>query len=376
MLCINRRSSVRLAAALLGAPLMLAATAAAQPGTPVYLESWDDCRTNDNRFRASDGSFRWDVDAGCDIYQTDVYERPMTQAFDLHKGRFGAKEYFEYLDITKARAGFDSKFLYVQIDLHGRNHRTSGGSVIPVGMVERYGFRMSVDPDGRFGVMIVADQPELKNQPKTSWGPIGTFGYLDTDGDVGGAADSGPTGLNVTKSDNPDEEDGMNGYDTPIIADGVLMGEQTVVWVRINPVDRTLVEFAIDYKAIGFTSQELESLGSLEFEAVKGGPKDPQNYRWNDKYTKVEAGSPNKGSGGKSEFGTNGCENIYELDTVRGGAITPFLGDFNGNGITDARDLEEFAAAHSAGLPSADVNQDGVVDVTDALEFVAALNRQ
>lgn len=359
----------------LAAALAIGTGAAAQPGEPVYFKGWKDCRTADNRYVGPDGELRWDVDTGCDVYQVDLYERPMTQAFDLFKGRFGAKEYFEYLDITRARAGFDSNYLYVQIDLQGRRHRTSDGTVIPMGMVERYGFRMSVDPDGRYGIMIVSDQPELKNEPNTKWGRIGTFGYLDTDGDVGGAADSGPTGLSVTKSDNPDEEDGMNGYDTQIIADGLLDGEQKVLWVRINPQDKTIVEFALDYKAVGFSQADLKSLGSLEFEAVKGGPKDPQNYRWNDKYTKVESGSPNKGSGGLSEFGTSGCENVYELDTVRGGSIHSFLGDFNGDGATDVRDLEAFMRAYAQLNDSADVNADGVIDDEDVLAFFAAMNR-
>lgn len=349
-----------------------AALAVAQPGTPVYTNAWTDCRTDDNRFKGGDGAFYWDVDAGCDIYQQDVYERPTTQSFQLVKKRFGAKEYFEYLDITSAQAGFDSQFLYIAIDLRGRNHRTSDGGIIPVGLAERYGFRLSVDPDGRYGFLMVSDQPELKLKPKTKWGRIGLSGYADTNGDVGGASD-GPTGLTVTKSDNPDEEDGMNGYDTAIIQDGRLSDETTVLWARINPLDKTIVEFALDYGAIGLTQADLSNLGNLEFEAIKGGPKDPQNYRWNDKYTKAEAGSPNKGSGGLSEFGTEGCKDIYEVDTLRGNKLGFLPGDLNGDGTIDILDAVEFNAAFSSGLPGADVNADGLVDVTDAMEFMAAV---
>lgn len=348
-----------------------AALAVAQPGTPVYTNAWTDCRTDDNRYRGCDGAFYWDVDAGCDIYQQDVYERPVTQAFELCKKRFGAKEYFEYLDILSGRAGHDDKFLYIGIDLRGRNHRTSDGSIIPVGLVERYGFRLSVDPDGRHGFLIVSDQPELKNKPKTKWGRIGTFGYFDANGDVGGASD-GPTGLTVTKSDNPDEEDGMNGYEQVIISDGRMSDDTTVLWVRINPLDKTMVELALDFGALGLTQEDLANLGNLEFEAIKGGAKDPQNYRWNDKYTKAEAGSPNKGSGGLSEFGTEGCKDIYEVDTLRGMKLGLLPGDLNGDGELSILDIADFHLAFSSGLPAADFNGDGLVEAEDAIAFLTA----
>lgn len=305
--------------ALIAAPIAIPAVA--QPTTPVYTKTWRDCNTSDNKFVGDDGIFYWDVDANCDIYQRDLYERPMTQTFYDTAGRFGAVEYFEYLDITRARGGYDSRYMYVQIDLAGRNHLTSDGSVIPVGLAERYGFRFAQDPNGRGGFLIVADQPEFKNEPNTVFGPIGTFGYQDTDGDVGGAADSGPTGLTITKSDNPDEEDGLNGYDTALISDGTLSDGRTILWVRLSPTDSTIVEFALDYTALGLTQTQLRSLRYFHVEAIKGGPKDPQNYLWNDKYTKEEAGSPNPGLNGESEFGTNGLENIYEADTVRGSRL-------------------------------------------------------
>lgn len=230
--------------------------------------------------------------------------------------------------------------------------------------MERYGFRMSTNKDGRYGVLIVSDQPELKNSPKTAWGPLGTFGYVDTDGDVGGAADSGRTGLTVTKSDNPDEEDGMNGYDTEIIADGRLDDETPVLWVRISPTNNKHVQFALDYRAVGFTQASLANLRYFHFEAIKGGPKDPQNYLWNDKYTKQEAGSPNPGSGGRSEFGTEGLQNIYEVDTAKGGPIRTTRGGTDGT--------TQFLSALANGEDWADLNDDGMVDGSDLLLFMNA----
>jgi hypothetical protein len=96
------------------------------------------------------------------------------------------------------------------------------------------------------------------------------------------------------------------------------------LWVRIDPNDNTIVEFAVDYALLGFSQSDLRNLGYLDIEAIKGGPKDPQNYLWNDEYNHGEAGSPYRATSGdlsKSEFGTQGLGNIYELDTLRGGAI-------------------------------------------------------
>ncbi len=347
--------------------LLGAGVAVGQPSHPVYTDAVLDCTTADNRVTNSDGELRWYVDAGCDIYQIDLYERPTTQEYEVVGEFYGAKEAFEYLDIERARHGFDSRYLYVAIDLFGRYHLTSDGGRDEKGLIERYGFRFSTDPDGRYGLLVVADQPEVKNEPNTRYGPLGTFAYLDTDGDVGGADRDGPTGLTVTKSDNPDEESGMNGFDRVVVSDGE--GDRGVVlWVRLDPTDDTVVEFALDYVAMGYTTEDIRSLRYLDFEAIKGGPKDPQNYLWNDKYTKEEAGSPNKGQNGLSEFGTNGLENVYECDTVR--AVLGCRADIDGNGVADTRDVLAFLNAWNGGDPLGDWDGNGVIDSRDLLAFL------
>ena len=355
------------------AMLAIAGTAFASPSDPVYTVTFDDCVTSDNQYVGPDGELRWDVDADCDIYQIDLYERPMTQAFDFFRSRFGAKEYLEYIDIAQARAGFDDRYLYVSIKLAGRDLLTSGGDRDEQGLVERYGFTLSTDRDGRFGVLLVADQPELKIDPVTEFGVIGVFGYRDTNGDVGGAADSGPTGRDVTKTDNPDEENGLNGYDTTIISDGVLdTTSEEVLFVRLSPTDDTMVEFALDYAALGFTQDDLRTIGSFEIEAIKGDPKDPQNYRFNDKYSAVEAGSPNPGMGGTSEFGTEGLESIYEMDTVRGGPVdggTACRADCDGDGALSLFDFLCFQNLFDAGDRRADFDGDGSLTLFDFLAF-------
>lgn len=290
--------------------------------TPVYFNKYRDAVTGDNAF--NHGGFRyWDVDAGADRYQNDFYERPTVQTYADRGGRYAAEEYFEYLDITEANLGFDNRYLYVSITHFGLDKSTKDGVDTKVGLAERYGFRIGKDQDGRRSSLFVVDQPGVVSNPFT-FKAEKTFGYRDGDGDVGGRGffNGGLTGLNITKSDNALEEVGMNGYDQSIISDGKF-GNSNVLFARLKPGDETTVEFALDYVALGWSKADLFATKYLEFESIKGGPKDPQNYLWNDKYTKLEAGSPNAGANGLSEFGTQGLGNIYELDTVRGDGVVP-----------------------------------------------------
>lgn len=298
--------------------------AAAVPVNPTYSYDFYDAVTGDNAFYDTSGDRYWDVDPGADSYQNDYYERPTVQTYQTVLGKYAAEEYFEYLDIVKARMGYDSDYMYVSIELYGLDKSTKDGVDDEQGLVERYGFRLGLDTDGRNSLLLVSDQPALKNNPNTAYGQVGTFGYYDADGDVGGAAqitgNGGPTGLTVTKEDNPEEEHGMTGYEEEVIADGKLKsdGSTGALWVRLDPNSPNIVEFAFDYSLFDLTMNDLmNNLLYLEFEAIKGGAKDPKNYLWNDKYNESEAGSPNPGIGGLSEFGTQGLGNIYELDTLR-----------------------------------------------------------
>ncbi|MCW5935089.1 MAG: PEP-CTERM sorting domain-containing protein [Fimbriimonadia bacterium] len=314
----------RVALTTLLSALLIPAALFAQPSSPVYFQTFHDAVTGTNSYNHS-GQRYWYVTPGADKYQNDVYERPTVQNYANRGGHYSTHEYFEYLDITRASVGFDSQFLYVSISMFGRNKSTSDGTNSPVGLVERYGFRFGADPNGRNSRLLVVDQPELASSPNTVFSRLKTFGYRDTNGDVGGrgVVNGGATGLNVTKSDNPLEESGMTGYNQGFISDGRLSNNTTVLWARIAPGDVNTVEMALDYVALGLNVNDLMATQYLEFEAIKGGPKDPANYLWNDKYTKSEAGSPNPGMGGLSEFGTQGLGNIYELDTLRGGYIVP-----------------------------------------------------
>jgi hypothetical protein len=311
---------LRLDRVVLVAALAAAASAEFTQSTPRYSNTYKDAVTGDNSF-SSGGSRYWDVDAGADSYQNDLYERATSQTYQKLGSRYGSGEYFEYLDITEARLGFDDKYLYVAIDMFGLNKSTKDGANTRVGLMERYGFRFGSDLDGRYSSLFYVDQPGSLG---SSFSSQKTFAYRDSDGDVGGRGkfSGSASGRSVTKSDNAAEEAGMNGYDTQFISDGMANG-QSVFFARVNPNDETVVEFALDYQRLGLSSTDLLSFRYLEFEAIKGGPKDPQNYLWNDKYTKMEAGSPYLGTGGLSEYGTQGLGNLYELDTVRGAGVVP-----------------------------------------------------
>lgn len=288
--------------------------------SPLYTVTLQDAVTGDNALVAADGKRYWTVDPGADVYQEDVYERPTAQTYEVKtladgSQRFAAGEYLQNLDLVEARAGFDSNYLYLSARLFGLDKSTSDGKDSREGLVHRYGFRLAKEADGGFGFLLVVDAPALKDRPTTFTGDK-AFGYRDANGDVGG------TGLNVTKQNRPSEVSG-NGYERVVISDGRTASGKTVFWARVSPDDLTVVEFAVDYRALGYSSIDLTSLPYLQFEANKG-LKDPGNYAWNDEYTKSEAGSPYRATTGdrsKSEFGTQGLGNIYELDTVRGAGI-------------------------------------------------------
>ena len=291
---------------------LIATAALAQPVNPTYFGSLPDAVTGDNQF-PSGGERFWDVDPAADVYQLERYERPTIQTFATVNGRYATRQYFEYVDITRASVGFDSQYLYINIDVFGRRELQSNGSEQTEGLKNAfYGFQISTQAGGRGGMYFYVDQPETSGNG-TTYGLLKGFGFRDLNNDVSG------TGLTVTKQDNGAGEAG-NGFEREIVADGKLSGTNTAVFFsRIRPTDNTVVEFALDYAAVGLTQSNLLNLGYLNMDVVKGGPKGPALYLFNDEYNKNEAGSPNPGAGGLSEFGTQGLGNIYEMDNLPGG---------------------------------------------------------
>src|SRR5213076_3401223 len=95
------------------------------------------------------------------------------------------------------------------------------------GLHHRYGIRLSTDPNGAGGWLLVADSPATQNNA-THYDQSNTSGYFDANGDVGGA------GLNVTAQDDPNEKNG-DGYEDKRIVKGKLDGGKPVIFDRLDP---------------------------------------------------------------------------------------------------------------------------------------------
>jgi PEP-CTERM motif len=220
----------------------------------------------------------------------------MNQSFGYNAGRYSTNsDYFGNLDIVRGQYGYDSTYAYFATDMFSTKLENASGGSADEGLKYHYRIRVSLDSSGAGGFLFSTDTPYDFG---STWHTEKNFVYRDTNGDL--AVDG-------------------NGYDLPIVSDGLLSGTE-VFWTRLRPGDASVVEFAINLESFGFTASQLANLPYLVFEANKG-LLDPQNYLWNKEYNPSEAGSPNGGPGGLSEFGTQGLGNIYELDTLRAGAI-------------------------------------------------------
>jgi hypothetical protein len=372
------------------------AQAVTPPGTPIYTSTFTDAVTADNAF-VTGGSRFYTIDAGADSYQNDVYERPVAGGFNLIGQQYAANEYFAYIDIERARFGVDNRFVYVAIDLAGLDKRTQDRVNTIEGLQGRYGFRFGTDADGRNSYYVMVDQPQSAALPNTAWTLLKTEAHRDTDQDVGGRGgpihgEAGPSGLSVTKVNNILEEQGLNGWDQAVIqSDGLTVnGLRPALWQRVSPTDNTVVEIALDYTVIGLARATVEASAYLHFEAQLGDLADPGVGLWNDRFTGIEAGSPNRGIGTDNEFGTQGLGSIASVDTVRGALVvvppTPCPGDFGGaggsttpDGLLDSNDFVVFINYFFANDPRADIGGSGGASVSDGVfdnnDFIVFISR-
>jgi hypothetical protein len=337
------------------------------PVTPVYMRTFRDAVTGDlapsrpapsigngGQFTNANGTtIQWDIDqfnpdgSRADDYSQEQYERPTDQTYtvvtsNLGETRFGVgaagggSQYYGYLDIVEAKAGFDSNWLYIGIDLFSLSRVNNSGSVNQQGLEDFYRFRIGKGPAGaesRNGFLVSIQNPTANATTSFALRPKAEV-FADRSSGQGGVSpgDVGGASLALTKETSPGEVAG-NGYDVQVVADGRTNGSggylnnQDVLYTRINPNDPTIVEFAWDYKFFGFTEADLRNQNLfLLFEATKG-LTGPSNYFWNDEYNYREAGTPNfdqRGlAGPNSTFQTNGLQNIYQLDTLRGSGGIP-----------------------------------------------------
>ena len=262
------------------------------------------------------GNKSWEVGIGADVYEQELYERPLQTTFV--NGVQGS-DYFGSLDIVEASLGYDDNFIYGRIQVFSRfEEPDDGGEPVEKGLNKQYRIRI-----GQYLLSaedISVDELNTTENPKdTSWNLKSQDGtnkvFYDGNNDrLNGAPE--------LIADSPTQESG-NGYENEIAVDGVLKNSDAggkvgdkILWSRVDPNDSNTVEFAFAYKVLGESIDELVfgSFSPIIFETTEG-LTDPANYWWNRKYSLAQAGSPYDPE--------NYIENIYELDTLLFGRVPP-----------------------------------------------------
>lgn len=296
---------------------------------PTYTTTFDDATTFQNEFTDTNNTQRWTISSGADDFATDLYERPVSQNFReytdkaTNETKFATDgDYWGNLDITQAQAGFDSKYLYTSINLHDTNHYKANGQVEDIGLNAEYRVRLSNNANGNGGFMFETQSPyQNLLDHGNDWVTTRNYVYFDSDNDL--AVDGATPDL---------EQDNGTGYDTEIVNDGQMkpgfsqFGSEgdTPFFSRIQPGDNSIVEFAIEYGALGFTAEDLQSLDYLEFESNRGSSStsNPDKYLLNHRFSRLDAGSPYaEDNFNGSPWGTQGPKDIFDIDTLQGGAI-------------------------------------------------------
>ncbi len=209
------------------------------------------------------GAFNYDVESSGtapqhrapygDVYDRNLFERPFTQA-DM--------TYVPSLDIKTFQLSSDGTWYYTFVKLIGNNPND------PINI--DYGIEIDKDKDG-FGDVLIWAQPPYTTQ----WTTNGVKVYTDPNHDTGG--------LSPEKSDAPLTGDG---YETVIFNQG-QGNDPDLAWVRIDPKDSSMVEFAFKNSLAG---------PSFMWGAwADAGLKDPSKFNYNDRFTLAQAGSPIRG---------------------------------------------------------------------------------
>ncbi len=209
-----------------------------------------------------------------DSYNINLFERPFTQT---------TMTYIPALDINIFRLSQDATWYYVTLQLNG------GDMNDPIGI--DYGVEIDTNHDGIGDYLIWANQPY-----ETSWNPGTVRIYSDPNQDVGGASPEKSDANATTNAPFPGD-----GYET-IVFDRGQGPDPDMAWVRIDPNDATLVEFAF--------KRSLAGNAFMWGVWADGGLKDPSKFNYNDRYTLAQAGSPIKNS---SDYPIKA---IYQVDNT------------------------------------------------------------
>lgn len=214
------------------------------------------------------GALNYDVDSSGtgsqhrapygDSYDINLFERPFT---------LQGMTYVPSLDIKTFQINTDATWDYVFIHLIGNNPND------PINI--DYGVEINKTLDG-FGDVLVWAQPPYSTQ----WTTAGVKVFTDPNHDTGGASPEKSDANATTGAPYPGD-----GYETVIFNQG-QGNDPDLAWVRINPNDSSMVEFAFKNSLAG---------NSFMWGVwADGGLKDPSRFNYNDRFTLAQAGSPIK----------------------------------------------------------------------------------
>ena len=247
-------------------PIDTATAPPAPPETPTYAATHL-MTPNDVSLT---GNINYDVDTsgtgaehrttGGESYDFNLFERPFTQS-DM--------TYVPNLDITTFQINTDGTWYYVFIHLVGSDPND------PINI--DYGVELNKNKDG-FGDTLVWAQPPYT----TTWSTNGVKVYTDPDHDTGGASPEKSDANATTNAPYPGD-----GYET-VIFDHGKGDDPDLAWVRINPNDSSILEFAF--------KTSLAGKSFMWGVWADAGLKDPSKFNYNDRFTFAQAGSPMAGN--------------------------------------------------------------------------------
>jgi hypothetical protein len=190
-----------------------------------------------------------------DEYDINIYERPFSQ---------NVMDYRPDLDITKGEISQDSNFIYVSEYLNNINPKTNG-------LQGMYGVELDTDLDGRGNFLIMGNNPNTSD-----WQKAIVTAYQDSGLKVGGP-----------RPELSDAPQTYSGYDKSIFP-GQMPIDPNSAWIRVSPDSKSVVQIAFKPSLIGSDVQFLWRVWTDD------GPKNVQQYDYNDHYTLKQAGSPYK----------------------------------------------------------------------------------
>jgi hypothetical protein len=188
-----------------------------------------------------------------DQFFMNRYERPFTVEM---------AEYRSYLDIIFSEMFVSPPWIYVDVKF---------SDDLPESNNALYSLELDLDVDGRGDLLVQASLPS-----DGDWITDGVIVLEDSNNDVGGET---PQLTEVM----PEEQQG-DGFDR-VIFDSGTGDDPDLAWVRRNPEDPSILQFA-------FKSDLTGNTGFLWSVWADEGLQDPGKRDYNDRFTFEEAGSP------------------------------------------------------------------------------------